>query len=179
MRCIASGLQLGALRIAIFEDDIFFHRFDPARLSEGIRFLKSLPHWDAFFLGCLVTRSCRTGSPVMRQVRYRGLAHAYVLNRPFAEKLSALPWSGRPFDAVLRDAAQATYAIYPSIAFQSSAGSDNQRLKRLDRFRRLCGGLQFIQSVNEKYHRHFGAMLFLHLLVGLVAAGLFYAGFFR
>jgi hypothetical protein len=171
MRCIALGLEGGAQRIAVFEDDVVFRRFDPARVVQSFRFLKDLADWQVFFLGCLVSRSFSTECTAVRRVRYRSLAHAYVLNRAFAEKLVESEWTGKPFDAVLRDSARAAYALYPGVAFQSDARSDNHRLKGLDRFRRLCGGLGFIQAMNERCHRYFGIIVIFHLLAALALSG--------
>ena len=171
MRCIQKGLADNARCMAIFEDDVVFDAFDPLRLQKGLQFVQSLDRWDMLFLGCLVSRSRPTASTVVRRVRYRSLTHAYVLNRPFAEELVKIQWSGRPIDAMFQDLVQDTYAVYPSIAFQSNATSDNWRLKALDRVRRLCGGLRFIQKMNERYHRHFTTILLVHLLAALVLAG--------
>jgi glycosyl transferase, family 25 len=171
MRCIKRGLAANARRMAIFEDDVLFDGFEPLRVQESMRFIESLDRWDAFFLGCLVSNSRPTASSVVRQVRYRSLAHAYVLNRRFAEKLAKIQWCGKPFDAMLQNFVQHPYALYPSIAFQSSASSDNRRLKGLDRVRRLCGGLRFIQKMNERYHRYFKAILLVHLLAAIALAG--------
>jgi GR25 family glycosyltransferase involved in LPS biosynthesis len=171
MRCIQKGLESDARHMAIFEDDVVFDRFDPERVKESARFLKSLDHWDVLFWGCLVSRSRPTSSSAVRRIRYRSLAHAYVLNRPFAEALVRIEWSGKPFDAMLQGSVRHAYAICPSIAFQSNARSDNYRLKGLDRVRRLCGGLHFIQKMNECYHRNFKVILLLHLLAALAVAG--------
>lgn len=171
MLCIQKGLAADARRMAIFEDDVVFDGFDPHRVEEGMLFMESLDHWDMFFLGCLVSRSRPTASNDVRRIRYRCLTHAYVLNRPFAEELAKIPWSGKPIDAIFHDLVRHAYAIYPSIAFQSNASSDNWRLKVLDRVRRLCGGLRFIQKMNERYHRHFKAILLAHLLAALTLAG--------
>jgi GR25 family glycosyltransferase involved in LPS biosynthesis len=171
MRCIQKGLESNARRMAIFEDDVVFDGFDPYQVNKGMQFVESLDHWDMLFLGCLVSCSRPTASGVVRQVRYRSLTHAYVLNRPFAEKLAKIQWSGRPIDAIFQSLVQHSYAIYPSVAFQSNASSDNWRLQVLDRVRRLCGGLRFIQKMNERYHRHFKAILLVHLLAALALAG--------
>jgi hypothetical protein len=171
LRCIQKGLASNARRMAIFEDDVVFDRFDPHRVKNGLQFMESLDHWDMLFLGCLVSRSRPTASSAVRRVRYRSLTHGYVLNRPFAERLAKIQWSGRPIDAIFKCLVQHPYAIYPSVAFQSNASSDNWRLKGLDRVRRLCGGLRFIQKMNERYHRHFKAILLVHLLAALALAG--------
>jgi GR25 family glycosyltransferase involved in LPS biosynthesis len=172
LHCIQKGLAANARRMAIFEDDVVFDGFDPLRVEKSLQFLEGLDQWDMLFLGCLVSRSRPTASGVVRRVRYRSLTHGYVMNRPIAEKLAKIQWSGRPIDAMFQDLVQHAYAVYPSVAFQSNASSDNWRLKGLDRVRRLCGGLRFIQKMNERYHRHFKAILLVHLLVALALAGL-------
>jgi hypothetical protein len=171
MHCFQLGLAAGARRIAIFEDDVVFDGFDPRRVKKGMQFVDGLDHWEMMFLGCLVSRSRPTASNDVRRVRYRCLTHAYVVNRAFAEKLAKIQWSGKPIDAIFYDLLRHGYAIYPSVAFQSNASSDNWRLKVLDRVRRLCGGLRFIQKMNERYHRHYKTILLVHLLAALALAG--------
>lgn len=171
MHCFQLGLEAGARSIAIFEDDVVFDGFDPHRVKRGMQFVDGLDHWDMMFLGCLVSRSRPTASTDVRRVRYRCLTHAYVVNRPFVEELVKIQWSGKPIDAIFHDSLRHAYAIYPSVAFQSNASSDNWRLKVLDRVRRLCGGLRFIQKMNERYHRHFKTILLAHLLAALALAG--------
>lgn len=163
MACIRKGLAGGARHILIFEDDVVFDRFSPERLGAALSFLRTQPDWQVFFLGCLVTQSSATESPVVRKVAYRCLAHAYALNRSCAERLVQKPWNGIPFDVVLRDSKDGIFACYPSFAFQSNASSDNLRLRRLDQFRRLCGGLQRIQKFNEWCSCHKTALVAAHL----------------
>ena len=69
------------------------------------------------------------------------------------------------YDDMLRDFNNGFYAIYPSFSFQSSDRSDNERYLRLDKFRRLCGGLWRIQKLNEFYHRHRFLVIALHIIV--------------
>ncbi len=169
--CIQKGLESQAQCMAIFEDDVLFDSYDPERVRQCVLFLSGLADWEVLFFGCLVSRSFATNSPAVRLVRYRSLAHAYVINRPLAEKLVKIPWSGMPFDAMLQRFVQRPYAIYPAIAFQSNARSDNSRLRWLERVRKLCGGLGFIQKVNERFHRNFRMILFFHFLAGLTIVG--------
>jgi GR25 family glycosyltransferase involved in LPS biosynthesis len=165
LACIARGLQAGANTMVIFEDDILFDRFRPVNLKACIDFLKVHPDWNAFFFGCLVSGSRRTTNKSVLKITYRCLAHAYVLNRKFAEKIAKIPWQGIPFDAMLNSSAEGYYAAYPSFAFQNTSRSDNIRFARLDKFRRLCGGLWRIQKLNEFYHHHKVAILMLHLIL--------------
>lgn len=162
MACIRKGLDEGALRILVFEDDVIFERFSPARLDAALGFLRQQSDWDVFFLGCLARKSWATESSAVRKVDYRCLAHAYALNRSFAEQLVKKPWSGIPFDCMLRDT-DGLFVCYPSFAFQSDAPSDNLRHRKLDQFRRLFGGLRRIQKVNEWYNCHKATLVALHL----------------
>ena len=57
-----------------------------------------------------------------------------------------------------------TYAVYPAFAFQSSSRSDNLRYLKLDRFRRMCGGLRRLQKINEWYHRRRPFVIGCHIL---------------
>lgn len=172
LHCLASGLTAGAERILIFEDDVVFSGFSPERLADAIRFLRLESDWQAFFLGCLVHRSRKTVCRSVVHVRYRSLAHAYAVSRNFAETLVAnYPWRGLAYDALLRDLCSSHfYALYPAIAFQSNSPSDNDPYLPLDRFRRLCGGLQAVQRSNEWYQRHKGVIICFHALVVLMGA---------
>jgi GR25 family glycosyltransferase involved in LPS biosynthesis len=163
MGCIRKGLDEGARNILIFEDDVVFERFSPARLASALSFLRRQPDWQILFFGCLVRKSSATDSPAVRRVSYRCLAHAYALNRSCAEQLVHKTWSGIPFDVTLRAIEDGLYACYPSFAFQSNAASDNLRLRRLDLFRRCFGGLRRIQKLDEWYQCHKAALIALHL----------------
>ena len=173
MECIRRGLRAGARTILIFEDDIRFDRFDPRVLAECARFM-SADGWNMFFLGCLAAGTRKTATAAVAAVRYRSLTHAYAVRRPFAESLLRIPRDGRPYDMLLRDECAGYYAAYPSFAFQSNSRTDNLRLQRVDRVRRLCGGLARIQKMNEFYHRHRWAVIGAHvaLIAGLLALAL-------
>lgn len=163
MACIRRGLAEGARHILVFEDDVVFERFYPARLEAALSFLRRQPDWRILFLGCLVKKSFATESPAVRKVVYRCLAHAYGLHRSCAQRLVRIPWTGIPFDVVLSDFKDGLFACYPSFAFQSDAASDNLRLRWLDRLRRWCGGLRRIQKLNEWYHCHRAVLVAAHL----------------
>jgi len=168
MTCIKKGIEAGADRIVVFEDDILFERFSPANLKRCIDFLSMKPHWNALFLGCLVSGSQRTQNECVLKVKYRSLAHAYVLNRRFAETLVEKPWQEIAFDGMLASFNEGFYAVYPSFAFQSNSPTDNTKYLQLDKFRRLCGGLRRIQKWNELYHRHRTIFIALHIIVILL-----------
>lgn len=163
LSCIKKGVFSGAKNILIFEDDIFFDRFDPLKLKRCVTFLEN-SDWDIFFLGCLVRKSMKTSNPYVVKICYRTLAHAYVINRPFAIQLMNYPYQQTAFDDMLANLDGTYYAIYPSFAFQDDSVSDNTVHLNLDTFRRLCGGLIRIQKRNEFYHRHRMLIIFLHCL---------------
>ena len=172
LHCLSKGLKAGAQHILIFEDDIFFRRFNALRLRDACRFLHASNRWDAFFLGCLINDSKQTAQNTVVQVRYRCLAHAYALNRPFAERIVREPWRDVPFDAMLRHCNGRFFALNPMCAFQGLATSDNETIW-IDRLRTLFGGLPLIQRGNEIYHHNKGLFLVLHLLIAAVAVFLF------
>jgi len=168
MACIKKGLQAGARSIAIFEDDILFDRFSPTSLGNSIDFLSGNEGWNALFFGCLVSDSRKTANKSVLKIKYRSLAHGYVLNRGFAELLVKASWQETPYDCLLSSFDEGFYAVYPSFAFQSNSMTDNFKKKRLDRFRRLLGGLSRIQKGNEFYHRYRMPFIAAHVIVLLI-----------
>ena len=168
MTCIKKGLQAGAGNIVIFEDDILFERLSPAGLKNCVDFLSGTDPWNAMFFGCLVSNSKKTENRSVLKIKYRCLAHAYALNRRFAESLANTRWQGTPYDEILRNRPDHYYAAYPSFAFQSNSRTDNNRNMGLDKFRRLFGGLQLIQKWNEFFQRHKFAVLAAHVMVILI-----------
>ena len=160
--CIRRGLASGADTLLIFEDDVIFERFCPLRLNAGIDFLKQHSDWRLFFLGCMVKQSRPTQTPTVRKIIYRCLTHAYAINRPFAEILLNHPWDHLPYDGVLGRFRENVYLSYPSFAFQSNSASDNDRHRRLETFRRWCGGLRRVQKVSEWYYSHKTIIWALH-----------------
>ncbi len=165
MACIRQGLQGGAEHVVVFEDDILFDRFSPQRLRQCIDFLRSTPDWDVFFFGCLISGSRRTRYRSVREITYRSLTHAYVLHRRFAEHLLKQPWRGIAYDAMLRSMPGRFFAVSPTFAFQSNSPTENKKYLWLDRFRRLCGGLQRIQKRNEWYCRYRPMLVAGHIVM--------------
>ena len=167
--CMEKGIRARADTIIIFEDDIVFDRFNPDTIEKCIDFLAANTDWKIMFLGCMVKKSEKTDNRSMLRVRFRSLAHAYVLTREFAETIVKTPWQKIPFDDMLRDMKNnRMYAVYPSFAFQSNSRSDNQRYLPLDRFRRLCGGLRGLQKMNEFYHYNKTLIIGSHILLVLL-----------
>ncbi len=164
MACIKNGLLAGAGNIVILEDDVLFDGFSPESLKQCIDFMRDTPDWKAFFFGCLVSGSRKTHRKGVLEIKYRSLTHAYVLNRGFAELLVKKPWQKIAFDSELKSYKDGFYAIFPSFAFQSNSPTGNSKYLRLDKFRRLCGGLQRIQTRNEFYYRNRSMFIALHVL---------------
>lgn len=170
LTCIKKGIEAGADRIVIFEDDILFDRFSSEKLINGIEFLSRHAGWNAFFFGCLVCGSKRTGNKNILKIRYRSLTHAYALSRRFAEVLVQRPWQEVAYDEFLNSFNKEFYAIHPAFAFQSNSPSDNSKYLWLDKIRRQCGGLRRIQKGNEFLFLHFKGIIALHLMLALLGA---------
>ncbi len=167
--CIQKGIDAGAERILIFEDDIVFDRVTRKRLEHLNDFIRRHPSWRILFLGCMVKASYPTDYPSVRRIGYRSLTQAYVVHRRFAARLITYPWQQVAYDDFLRDLNNDEfYILHPAIAFQSNSPSDNERYLHLDRLRRAIGGLQQIQLRNEFYHCHRHWIIGAHLLVVLM-----------
>ncbi len=164
MACLQKGLKEGAERIVVFEDDIIFDRFDADRFRRCTRFLCAHPDWQVLLLGALIRSSRKTEEPAVQKIGYQSLAHAYALNRPYADILAYKPWEGIVIDTLFRPLSDHIYAVYPMFAFQNDLASDN-KYPGLYRFRRWCGGLERIQKGNEFYQRHKMGIIALHMLV--------------
>ena len=166
MTCLRKGLEAGAERIVVFEDDVAFDRFDAERFKQSIQFLVENPKWKVLLLGALIRSSRRTANPFIQKVGYQSLAHAYALNRPYAETLAYQPWQGIVLDTLFRPLTNDLYAVYPMFAFQNDFASDNDnKYAGIERFRRLCGGLERIQKANEFYQRHKLGVIAAHIMI--------------
>ncbi len=167
--CLKKGLEAGARHILVFEDDILIKNFHPEPLSNALQFLGGTLRWEAFFLGAISSKSTKTTNKNVVAIHYRCLAHAYCLHHDFARHISNQLWSGIPFDNLLQQQCKKGFALSPMIAFQSSAATDNKTIL-LDRIRRFCGGLPFIQRANEFFQRHKIIILLLHLVTFILIA---------
>lgn len=168
MTCLRKGLEAGAGRIVVFEDDVLFNRFDAGRFNQCTRFLSAHPDWQVLLLGGLIRSSEKTADPCVQKVRYQSLAHAYAINRPYAQTLAYTPWQGIVIDTVFRPLTDHLYAVYPMFAFQNNLPSDNDKYRYLELFRRGCGGLERIQKMIEFYQRHKFGIITAHVLMLLV-----------
>ena len=176
MTCLRKGLEAGAESIVVFEDDVIFDRFDAEHFKQCTQFLAEHPDWKVLLLGALIRSSRKTDNPFMQKVRYQSLAHAYALNRPYAETLAYQPWQGIVLDTLFRPLTNDLYAVYPMFAFQNDFTSDNDnKYHGLERFRRLCGGLERIQKANEFYQRHKFVVVAAHVMIILSLLVIFFA----
>ena len=171
MICLEKGLKENARNILIFEDDVFFQHFNDRVLYDACSALDSVGNWNALFLGCITDGSKQVKKKNLAQITYRCLAHAYALNAPFARHIVLQKWSGIPIDELLRRHSERFYALSPMCAFQGLAGSDNQTVV-IDRMRRLCGGLPFIQKANEFYQNNKAILAPFSLAVALALLAL-------
>ena len=165
MTCLRKGLEAGAERIVIFEDDVVFARYDPEHFRQCTRFLLEHPDWKVLLLGALIRSSRKTTHPFIQKVGYQSLGHAYAINRSYAESVAYQPWRGIVIDTLFRPLTDHLYAVYPMFAFQNDSASDNDKYPGLERFRRLCGGLERIQKANEFYQRHKWGLISAHIMV--------------
>lgn len=110
----------------IFEDDLEIGSFSWERLNEAVRFITENPHeWDIFYLGCFPDV---WGS---NQVAVRGniykvratQTHAYIVNKPFMERMVVRKFDGTPIDEVFLEGSR-SYAILPTLFVQASSASD-------------------------------------------------------
>jgi hypothetical protein len=166
MTCLRKGLEADAESIVVFEDDVIFDRFDAEHFKQCTQFLAEHPDWKVLLLGALIRSSRRTTNPFIQKVSYQSLAHAYALNRPYAETVAYQPWQGIIIDTLFRPLTDELYAVYPMFAFQNDFTSDNdKKYHGLERFRRLCGGLERIQKANEFYQRHKFGVIAAHVMI--------------
>jgi len=171
--CIKKGIMAGAKNILIFEDDIIFDGFAPCLLQNCTDFLSTEKNWNILFFGCLVKGIEKKSYPSILKIQYRCSAHAYLLNRNFAENIVKKEWNNIAFDDMLASYHQdGFYTVYPSFAFQSSSSTDNDRCLNLDKIRRLCGGLKLIQKMNEFYNYHKPLIIAVHIFVILIIIGI-------
>jgi GR25 family glycosyltransferase involved in LPS biosynthesis len=169
MTCLRKGLEAGAKSIVVFEDDVIFDRFNEEHFGLCVQFLKVNPNWKVLLLGALIRSSKKTDNRFIQKVRYQSLAHAYALNRHYAETLAYQPWQGIVIDTIFRPLDDNIYAVYPMFAFQNDFTSDNdKKYKGLERFRRWCGGLERIQKANEFYQRHKFGVIAVHVAIILL-----------
>jgi GR25 family glycosyltransferase involved in LPS biosynthesis len=169
MSCLRAALAAGAQRILIFEDDILFRRFSHKTLEDAVRFMKTHSDWDLFFLGCFVESSRKTPFRSVLRVRYRCTAHAYAVHRRFAQRLVEIPWQGIAYDDLLRSMDEGHYyACYPAIGFQSNSATDNSKMLATDRYRRIMGGIRWLQRWDEFSKHHARALIVAHLAAAIL-----------
>ncbi len=168
--CMAKGLAAGAATMLFFEDDVIFRGFSRSSLRDCCAGLSAHAGWNALFLGCMVTGISRMGCPALAKIRYQCLTHAYAVTDQFARHLIRIPWQGIPYDGLLKNENSRFYALHPMVAFQSNSPTDNKTL-RIDKVRRLLGGLERLQRLNTFFYAHKRAIIISHV-IGLVLLSL-------
>ena len=132
-----------------------------------------------FFFGCFVYSSRRTQFRSVVRIRYRCTAHAYVMSRAFAQRIVEQPWRHIAYDDMLRSmTGDQAFAIYPSFAFQSGSSTDNSKLIKIDRVRRLIGGVRVLQRWNEFSGLKWAGIVVAHsiIILTLIAFVVFHQG---
>ena len=154
--CLQKGIEAGARRFLIFEDDVVFANFSAAAVQNISNFVVSSEDFRILFLGCLVKKSWPSDFPMIRGIAMQALTHAYAISDDFAAAIVRdHPWRGQPYDDFLRGLPQkGFYTLCPAIAFQSDSRSDNTPYLALDLLRRALGGLARLQRLNEFFHCH-------------------------
>ncbi len=171
--CMEKGLAAGADTILIFEDDILFSGFQESVLEDACQGLTGYPDWQGLFLGGIVSRIEKSGNRALVLIGYRCLTHAYAVSADFAEQIIRIPWQGIPYDGVLkRESEKAAgrrrfFAVQPMFAFQSDSATDNKTVK-IDRLRRILGGLQRLQRLNSWYYLRKREIFISHGIVVLL-----------
>ncbi len=170
LQCLHKGVSSGARVILVFEDDILFHDQAPKHLDNIVQFMRTRREWGIFFLGGLFDKAQKTNFPSVIKVRYRCSAHAYAVKREVAMYLLSRNWENVPYDTMLRkETGLAAFASWPGLAFQSASPSDNRATLGIDRIRRLLGGMQWIQTMNNFYQVHKTKVILAH--AALAGAG--------
>jgi hypothetical protein len=169
MDCLRDALAADAQTIVIFEDDILIRHFSPGILNDAIHFMKTNADWQLFFFGCFVKSSRKTSWHSVLRVKYRCAAHAYVVQRRFAEKLVRVPWHGMAYDDLMRTMDDGRFfACYPAFGFQSGSTTDNHKTLALDRILRRIFGCPRLQRWDEFSKKHIVALVAAHLAVVLL-----------
>lgn len=167
MACLKKGIEAGARRFLIFEDDVIFAGFSPDVTRNIANFIHGSKDFRILFLGCLVKKSWPSDFPMIRGIAMQALTHGYAISADFAATIVRdHPWRGQPYDDFLRGLPQqGFYALCPAIAFQSNSRSDNTPYLALDFFRRVLGGLAHLQKLNEFFHCHRRSIVAAHIVV--------------
>ncbi len=87
------------------------------------------------------------------------------LTATLGKKIASQTWCGIPYDTMLKNLSDGYLGTTPFFAFQSNAATDNDACLGLDRVRRCCGGLGFIQLMNEFFHAHRLIIILGHIAV--------------
>lgn len=131
-RAVQRGLELHpeARTVLIFEDDVAFGDLETLRivLTDLCCMLRDLgTSWDHIRLGGMPCAPyANTDFTHVYRVPYVLCSHAYLLNRPFAERVAAQRCHGIAFDAEINAwSPWNQYLCYPMVAYQRDEASDN------------------------------------------------------
>ena len=131
MSCIKKAYDSGAQNCLILEDDIIVNpKVDQAKMLDVAKaYMDKHSDWDIFYLGSspsVIHSHSKVGKSVRKGPCFH--THAYVINRPFMEKVLKYDYPEIPIDHFyVKLAAKGdlkSYRLYPSIFNQGDFGSD-------------------------------------------------------
>lgn len=123
---IKRAFDQGRENVVIFEDDVAPFKINKKRLREVTDFLNNY-EWDIFYLGLcphFFTHPRRVNKNIY-ELR-NSCTHAYILNRPYMDRLKDLKFDGTPIDTFYCHDKSRSAGIYPSLFYQNNFRSDIQ-----------------------------------------------------
>ena len=137
----------------VFEDDLEIGKFSWKALDEVIDFVHKRNDWDIFYLGCFPDVWGNSHQHIRGNIFSvkATQTHAYIINRPFMERLIDRKFDGTPIDEVFLEGSR-SYAILPSLFVQASSSSDVSSLSFISVF----PAKRIITNAVEMYAINFG-----------------------
>lgn len=122
--CVQDAIDNKYENILIFEDDVFFTKFDDVIFPEVTKFLENNRRWDLFYLGGNVMYPANFLHKHVFRSRFFS-THAYIINqRAYSKALNATI----PIDKWYA-LNMVSYGLYPYIATQSETYSDIRQIQ--------------------------------------------------
>lgn len=125
--CIRESYDKGDTMCFIFEDDVINSGFikNTKLIKQAITFLQKCKTWDIFYFGtCPDTRTTKIEYVTNSILKMSSLCtHAYVIHRRYMKQILNTQFVGIPIDYIYKYNKN-SYAIYPSIFYQSTSASD-------------------------------------------------------
>ena len=126
VNCITEAYESGAQTCLIFEDDLEISPYiTPEALQEVVNFLQRSPDWEIFYLGTHFEWVRGHFTKITPSIVHGGniCTHAYIVNRPFMEKMAHMNYVGTEIDRLYVYNRNA-YGVYPCFFYQGGSKSD-------------------------------------------------------